>query len=200
VTAPLLVSRTLALRGRVATAIVGALESEGGVPELRRLARDFPAAPDDVETAARRLQRGFEVAEAYHREIAPTVPPFERALVQGALLFQAGLFFEVHEVLEHVWRELAGARRTVVQGLIQVAVGMHHLAHENARGALSVFASARARLASQGPVFEGVEIGALLDGLVAWESAAVAGRWSTTLALPPFVVRIGDGRRIGAPA
>ena len=195
-TAPVLVSRTLAQRGRVAAAIVGALESEAGLAELRRLLADLPGSPDD-DTVARRLRRGLEVAEAHHGEVVSVVPAFERALLQGAVLFQAGLFFEVHEVLERVWRELAGARRTVTQGLIQIAVGMHHLAHDNPRGAVSLFASGRARLASQGPVFEGVEVEALLAGLGPWETAALAGRWSPTLALPPFVVRVGDGRRVG---
>jgi len=198
VTAPLLVSRSLALRDRVAAAIVGALEGELGVLELRRLAATFSVPPNEVDAIARRLQCGFAVAEAYHREAPWLAAALERALVQGALLFQSGLFFEAHEVLEAVWYELEEPQRTVVQGLIQIAVGMHHLGHENPRGAVSLFASGRAKLARQGPVFEGVEVSALLVGLVTWEVAAVAGRWSMTLALPPFVVRTAAGHRIGA--
>jgi hypothetical protein len=188
----------LALRDRVAEAILGALEGEQGVLELRHYAVALSLPPDEVDAMHERLRCGLAVAETYHLEVSPQAAPLERALVQGALLFRAGLFFEVHEVLEAVWHELEGVQRTFVQGLIQIAVAMHHLVHENPRGAVSLFGSGRARLASHGPVFEGVEVTALLAGLVAWEAVAAAGRWPATLDPPPFVVRTEDGRRVGA--
>jgi hypothetical protein len=200
VSAPLLVSRSLALRDSVAAVIVRALAGGSGVEELRRYATTFSVPPDEVEAIARRLQSGLAVVEAYQREVAPTAPPLERALVQGALLFRAGLFFEVHEVLETTWHGLVDPERTFVQGLIQVAVGMHHLGHENARGAASLFASGRAKLAAHAPIFAGVEVERLLAGLSAWEESAAAGRWPTMLEPPPFVARTGDGRSVGGPS
>lgn len=188
-TAPLLVSRSLAQRDRVAALIVRALEGEAGVAELRRFAVTSSVPPDEVDAVARRLQCGLEVAEACRREALPTATPLARALLYGARLFRAGLFFEAHEVLEAVWQGLEDPERAFVQGLIQIAVGMHHLAHENPRGAVSLFGSGRAKLAAHAPSFAGVEVAALLDGLTAWEAAAAAGQWSSTLEPPPFVVR-----------
>lgn len=195
---PVRVSQRLALRDRVAEAIVGALDGEQGVLKLRRYAVAFSVPPDEVDVIRERLRCGLAVAETYHLEVSPRATPLERALVQGALLFRAGIFFEVHEVLEAVWHDLEGAQRTFVQGLIQIAVAMHHLAHENPRGAASLFGSGRAKLAAHAPLFEGVEVTALLVGLVAWEAAAAVGRWAATLDLPPFVVCTADGRRVGA--
>lgn len=189
-TTPLLVSRGLAQRDQVAAVIVRALEAESGVAELRQFIATLSVPPDEVDVIARRLQCGLEVAEAHQREVAPTATPLQRVLMQGALLFRAGLFFEVHEVLEAAWHRLGGAERTVVQGLIQVAVGMHHLAHGNPRGAASLFGSGRAKLAPYEPAFAGVDITALLGGLTAWEAAAAVGRWPTTLEPPPFVVQV----------
>jgi predicted metal-dependent hydrolase len=195
VSLPLLVSRNLEVRDRVAAAIVQALRGEAALAELRRLA----ATLSDVEAVVTRLRRGAEVAEAYHRVPAPPTP-LAGALVQGALLFEAGLFFEVHEVLEDVWRGLEDPQRGFVQGLIQIGVAMHHLGHGNPRGATSLFGSGRARVAPHGPVFEGVEVAPLLVALAAWEAAAVSGRWPTALELPPLVVRTADGGRVGARA
>ena len=198
--APLLVSSTLVLRDSIAGAIVRALESEARIADLRRFATTFSVPPDEVDAVAQRLQGGLAVAEAYQCEAAATTTPLERAVVQGALLFRAGLFFEVHEVLETVWHDLQGSERIFVQGLIQIAVAMHHLGHGNARGAVSLFASGRAKLVADELVSAGVDVTALLESLVAWEDAAAAGRWPSTLELPPLVVRTSTGRRVGGPS
>jgi uncharacterized protein len=49
------------------------------------------------------------------------------ALEAGRAAFNRGEFFEAHERWEDVWRLLAGPERTFVQGLIQIAAGLHHL-------------------------------------------------------------------------
>jgi predicted metal-dependent hydrolase len=107
-------------------------------------------------------------------------------LAAGALLFQAGLFFEVHEVLELAWRRLAGPRRNDVQGLIQIAAGMHHLAHDRPGSAVTLFAKARIRLERSAGGLDGVDVEALLATLTPWETAARTGRWPARLALPSF--------------
>jgi hypothetical protein len=48
-------------------------------------------------------------------------------LEQGRVAFNRGEYFEAHELWEDAWRELAGAERIFVQGLIQIAAGLHHL-------------------------------------------------------------------------
>jgi uncharacterized protein len=45
----------------------------------------------------------------------------------GRAAFNRGEYFEAHELWEEVWNELAGAERSFVQGLIQIAAGIHHL-------------------------------------------------------------------------
>ncbi|MCL6475788.1 MAG: DUF309 domain-containing protein [Firmicutes bacterium] len=53
-------------------------------------------------------------------------------------LFDAGEYFECHEVLEELWREEPTSLRLFYQGLLQVAVGCYHLTvRYNRRGALS---------------------------------------------------------------
>jgi predicted metal-dependent hydrolase len=62
------------------------------------------------------------------------------------VLFDAGLFFEVHEVLEPHWVRATGDLRETLQGAIQAAVGWQHLANGNLAGARSLLEEAAARL------------------------------------------------------
>lgn len=46
-------------------------------------------------------------------------------LHRGAALFEAGRFFEAHEVWEEAWLEESGGERLVLQGLIQLAAALY---------------------------------------------------------------------------
>jgi predicted metal-dependent hydrolase len=121
----------------------------------------------------------------------------ERALVEAAALFGARRFYEVHEVLEEVWRTLSGNRRVVVQGLIQVAVGFHHLTRGKPKSAAALFARGRAKLEAHRSESHGVDVDALLADLRPWEAAAAAGATCDALALPRFLVRLPASGRVG---
>jgi DUF309 family protein family protein len=82
------------------------------------------------------------------------------ALCAAAALFNARLFFEVHELLEGCWREADGDLKTFLQGLIQVAVGLHHQANGNLRGAIALLEEGNAKLARFGHEAHGVELAA----------------------------------------
>ena len=59
-------------------------------------------------------------------------------LDQGLLLFNEGKFYDAHEMWEDLWRiTQETALKTSYQGLIQAAVGLHHLSHHNQTGARS---------------------------------------------------------------
>ena len=55
-------------------------------------------------------------------------------LVAGINFFNAGRYFEAHESWEDLWRTTRGPLRLFYQGLVQAAVGLHHLHHENLNG------------------------------------------------------------------
>lgn len=56
-------------------------------------------------------------------------------LEQGRVLFNEEKYYEAHEVWEDLWRETATPVRLCYQGLIQAAVGLHHLQRGNRAGA-----------------------------------------------------------------
>lgn len=81
-----------------------------------------------------RVRAAWDVLRA--RPLEPADAPLGSVLAVAAALFDAGLFFEVHELLEPHWFRAQGAERERLQGLIQVAVGFQHLTNGNLRGAV----------------------------------------------------------------
>ena len=71
-------------------------------------------------------------------------------LQPGRTAFNRGAFFEAHELWEDVWRDLAGDQRKLVQGLIQIAAGLHHLRHGRQRPAARLLARACRKLSRAG--------------------------------------------------
>jgi predicted metal-dependent hydrolase len=66
--------------------------------------------------------------------------------VKGSRLCNAGNFYEGHDEWEEVWRRATGARRRLLHGLIQVAVGYEHNRRGNARGKRSLLRQGAAKL------------------------------------------------------
>jgi predicted metal-dependent hydrolase len=67
-------------------------------------------------------------------------------LDEGINFFNSGRYFEAHEVWEDLWRETAGELRVFYQGLIQTAVGLHHLCRGNMVGARAQLTKALPKL------------------------------------------------------
>ncbi len=89
---------------------------------------------------------------------------------EGLRLFHDRHWFECHEVLEALWRELPrGPRRDYVQGLIQLAVSLEHWRRGNPRGAWGQWTKARGKFTGLPPVYEGVALADLLESFeVLW--------------------------------
>jgi predicted metal-dependent hydrolase len=63
------------------------------------------------------------------------------------ILFKNGQFFAAHEVWEDLWRGTSpGSERLFYQGLVQAAVGMHHLSQGNLAGARAQLTKSLAKL------------------------------------------------------
>src|SRR3989454_11879828 len=90
------------------------------------------------------------------------------ALIPGIRLFNKGEFFEAHEVLEDVWRAAPEPEKKFLQGLIQVAVALHHHSKGNVVGARSLLERAARNLALYPDSFGGVNIAGLLCELSEW--------------------------------
>jgi len=88
------------------------------------------------------------------------LPPAE--LLQGIDQFNAGEWFACHETLEELWAGEQGDARHLYQGILQVAVALHHWREGNFRGAMVLLGSAEELLSRVEPVCQGVDVAALL--------------------------------------
>jgi hypothetical protein len=148
------VALPLLLRNRLAELILDSLHDPRARNTLSALVRfcgepedataplevvsEFPAALHKEhrrfrEELCERTRRAWEVVR--ERPLAPAEPALGEALDEAADLFDARLFFEVHELLEPYWMRAEGATREALQGLIQIAVGFQHLVNGNLEGA-----------------------------------------------------------------
>ncbi|KAG6596201.1 uncharacterized protein LOC111470277 [Cucurbita maxima] len=51
-------------------------------------------------------------------------------------LFNQGAYYDCHDVLEILWNGAEDPTRTLIHGILQCAVGLHHLFNRNHRGAM----------------------------------------------------------------
>ena len=112
-------------------------EEDGGV----RLKNGWKQYADDLRERSRRAWRAID-----DRPLDPPDAPLEVALDAAAVLFDAGLYYEVHEWLEPYWLRSQGSDREALQGLIQVAVGFEHLANANMSGARALLTDGCAKM------------------------------------------------------
>ena len=90
---------------------------------------------------------------------------FDPRYLQGIEYFNECDFFEAHEVWEDLWSEVQGHPRKFYQGLIQVAVCLHHFGNGNIRGARKLYHSSCTYLSEYQPRFEGLDIEKLIREL-----------------------------------
>jgi predicted metal-dependent hydrolase len=104
---------------------------------------------------------------------------------EGVELFNRAAFFEAHEALEDVWRAAPRPEKKFLQGLIQVAVALHHHGNGNLAGARSVLRRASRNLSLYPEDFGGIHSVRLLHSIAEWQSALDEG--TPVPALPRIV-------------
>ena len=91
--------------------------------------------------------------------------PYDPRYLQGIQYFNECEFFEAHEIWEDLWQEYQGPSRRFYQGLIQVAVCLHHFGNGNVRGAKKLYHSSSGYLANFAPHHRGLDVEKLLREL-----------------------------------
>jgi len=86
-------------------------------------------------------------------------PPEE--LLQAIDEFNRGDWFEAHETLEELWVGTKGELRDFYQGMLQLAVALHHWRSGNFKGALTLLKGGGELLSRVEPVCLGVDVAGL---------------------------------------
>ena len=85
--------------------------------------------------------------------------------LEGIEHFNKCDFFEAHEVWEELWADTQGPPRRFYQGLIQVAVCLHHFGNGNIRGAKKLYHGCRGYLEEYRPRYLDLNLDKLLAEL-----------------------------------
>ena len=90
---------------------------------------------------------------------------YDPRYLEGIEHFNKCDFFEAHEAWEELWADTQGSERRFYQGLIQVAVCLHHFGNGNIRGAKKLYFGCRGYLEDYRPNYLGVDLDKLLAQL-----------------------------------
>ncbi|MDB5096258.1 MAG: hypothetical protein JWM80_679 [Cyanobacteria bacterium RYN_339] len=93
--------------------------------------------------------------------------------LEGLRLFNAGAYYESHEVWEDLWLRNRSEARPFLQGLIQVAAALHHQARGNTVGMQALLIEAGRRLEPFAPSTLGVAVDPLLADLEALQLESI---------------------------
>jgi len=175
-------------RNRLAETILRALHDPAARRELAALSAETAArrwlAEDEARWASPLAARARAACTALaDRPLLAPAAGMRGALEAAATLFDAGLYFEVHELLEPHWAAAPGETRAALQGLIQVAVGWQHLANGNLAGARSLLVEGGGRL--HGARLLGLD----LDDFARAAACAAAGIAAGAPVVPPSFPR-----------
>jgi len=99
--------------------------------------------------------------------MSDTPETYDPRYLEGIRFFNECEFFEAHDVWEDLWQEYSGPARRFYQGLIQVAVCLHHFGNGNTTGAKKLYYSCRGYLDEYQPGYMGLDIAKLLSELEA---------------------------------
>lgn len=92
-------------------------------------------------------------------------------LQRGLALFNAGLFFECHELLEGLWKATSGPGKAFYHGVVQVAAAFYHYEKHNRHGAVTLLTKGRDKLAIYPSSYLGVDVAAFRRSLEPWAIA-----------------------------
>jgi uncharacterized protein len=109
----------------------------------------------------------------------------DREFQHGLALFNAREFFDAHEVWEDVWRAAPAEQKKFLQGLIQVAVALHHHSRGNLDGARSLLARAQRNLSEYPESYVGVDLAGVRSTI-----AHCQGALHAAAPLPPFQITL----------
>lgn len=83
------------------------------------------------------------------------------AFLQGVALFNAGQFYQQHDVFEKHWMEDQRPIRDLYQGVLQIGVALHHIETGNYRGAVKMLRRGLPRLRTLPPICQTLDVAAL---------------------------------------
>jgi len=116
----------------------------------------------------------------------------EAELRRGVALFNAGLYFECHELLEGVWRATPGPERAFYHGIVQAAAAFYHYEKHNLHGARTLLTKGLQKLEGFPDHYRGVNLGAFRRALRSWLAHFKEGTSNVPAVVPTISMDIAS--------
>jgi hypothetical protein len=115
-----------------------------------------PASPDVLPSGPEKRAGGTPGPEpAFDQEHFAIYP---RGYLEGIEHFNAGRYYDAHEVWEEIWLRSQGPEKLFYQMLIQAAVGLHHYQRANSRGVRGMYKAVSERLTRLPSTFNSLDL------------------------------------------
>jgi uncharacterized protein len=82
--------------------------------------------------------------------------------LQGIAEFNQREYYACHDTLEAIWMESVDPDKKFYQGVLQIAVGCHHLQNHNFKGAAILLGEGMGRLRYYQPGYAGIDVSQLI--------------------------------------
>jgi pSer/pThr/pTyr-binding forkhead associated (FHA) protein len=126
---------------------------EGDVIKAGPFFLRFEESLEDQKTLI--TQRDVEVETAFDEELKRIYPG---EYLEGIRHFNAGRYFEAHEIWEDIWMRSSDEKRLFYQMLIQAAVALHHYEKDNRVGARGLYARVVEKIDRLPKIFMSLEV------------------------------------------
>ena len=83
--------------------------------------------------------------------------------LQGITEFNQREYYACHDTLEALWMESVDPDKKFYQGVLQIAVGCHHLQNHNWKGATILLGEGMGRLRYYQPIYGGIDVNQLIS-------------------------------------
>jgi len=100
-------------------------------------------------------------------------PPSEK-LLQAVDEFNQGEWYECHKKLEELWIDAEGEMRHFYQGILQIAVALHHWRKSNFNGAVSLLGKGSDNLLQVRSVCQCIEVQTIIADAFNLKAALIA--------------------------
>ena len=112
---------------------------------------------------------------------------YPREYLEGIVHFNAGRYYDAHEVWEEIWLRSSGDEKLFLQMLIQAAVSLHHYERGNLRGASNLYQAVLEKLKRFGDSYLDADLHGLSSSLRECLDVLLDKNEETTL--PPLTSR-----------
>lgn len=144
-----------------------------------RVASEFvelDVSTDDLDAVVSALSAVGPLRDA--RLVDESEVPKDQGMLEGISYYNGERYWEAHEAWEGVWKQCSGREKTLVQGLILLAVSFAHAQKNDAPIGVAMLSRAREKIGDWSGTYHGIDIDVVRGRIDAMRSAGKLEQFS----------------------